>query len=342
MLGSGDGSQAYQRFTLRSTPLTYTGAATPSGLASTLEVRVNDVLWHEVPTLYGARPADRVYVTRRADDGATTVQFGDGRTGARLPSGRDNVKATYRKGSGAAGLVQAGQLTLLLTRPLGVRDVNDPVAPTGGDDPESRDDARANAPLTVRTLDRVVSLQDYEDFARAYSGIAKARATWTRAGLAHGIFLTVAGPDGAPVPESSGVFTGLLAALRGAGDPYVPVQVATYRPAYFRVTAVLTVDPDYDPALVTAAVAAALAAAFGFAAREFGAPVLLSQVLAVMQGVAGVVAVDLETLYRTGDSPALNPVLAASGPQPGTTAGAAVAAELLTLDPSPPALTVQT
>ncbi len=201
VLGSGDGSQAYQRFTLRSTPLTYVGATTPSGLASTLEVRVNDVLWHEVPTLYDAGPADRVYVTRRADDGTTTVQFGDGRTGARLPSGRDNVKATYRKGSGAAGLVQAGQLTLLLTRPLGVRDVNDPVAPTGGDDPESRDDARANAPLTVRTLDRVVSLQDYEDFARAYSGIAKARATWTRAGQAHGIFLTVAGPDGAAVPE---------------------------------------------------------------------------------------------------------------------------------------------
>ena len=53
--------------------------------------------------------------------------------------------------------------------------------------------ARRNAPLTVLTLDRIVSLRDYEDFARAFGGIAKALATWTWDGQRQGIFVTVAG-----------------------------------------------------------------------------------------------------------------------------------------------------
>ena len=51
VLGSGDASQAFQRFTLRQPPLTYVSASTPSGAQTTLEVRVNDLLWHEVPDL---------------------------------------------------------------------------------------------------------------------------------------------------------------------------------------------------------------------------------------------------------------------------------------------------
>ena len=64
ILGSGDASQRYQRFTLRQPPLTYVSAATPSGAASTLEVRVNDLLWHEKPTLFARGSQERIYVTR--------------------------------------------------------------------------------------------------------------------------------------------------------------------------------------------------------------------------------------------------------------------------------------
>ena len=35
----------------------------------------------------------------------TGVQFGDGITGSRLPTGTDNVQALYRKGMGEAGLM---------------------------------------------------------------------------------------------------------------------------------------------------------------------------------------------------------------------------------------------
>src|SRR5262249_37973727 len=47
VLGSGDAAKALQTFTLKQSPLTFVSAATVSGVDSTLEVRVNDVQWHE-------------------------------------------------------------------------------------------------------------------------------------------------------------------------------------------------------------------------------------------------------------------------------------------------------
>src|SRR5205085_11629324 len=75
VLGSGDASRAYQRFTLRQPPLTHTSAATASGTASSLQIRVNDLLWHEAPSLYGHGPDERIFTTQLSDDGKTTVVF---------------------------------------------------------------------------------------------------------------------------------------------------------------------------------------------------------------------------------------------------------------------------
>jgi predicted phage baseplate assembly protein len=161
-------------------------------------------------------PTERIYITRTDDDGKTTVQFGDGKTGARLPTGQNNVLAAYRQGIGSAGLVRAGQLGLLMTRPLGVREVTNPLDATGAADPESGDDIRQNAPLTLRTLDRIVSLQDYEDFARAFSGITKALATWTWNGQQQGVLITVAGPDRPSSLRHDALLTSLLQS--GFGD----------------------------------------------------------------------------------------------------------------------------
>jgi len=338
ILGSGDASKPFQRFTLRQTPLTYVSSSTPSGAETTLEVRVNDVLWSEVSTLYGHGPEERIYVTHTDDDGYTTIQFGDGRTGARLPTGRDNVEASYRMGIGLEGLVKADQLTQLMSRPLGLKSATNPAAATGAQDPETLKEARQNAPLTVLTLDRIVSLQDYEDFARAYAGIAKAAATWTWDGERRGVFVTVAGPKGAAVKQGSTLYTNLLTAMRKAGDPLVPLQVASYQEALFRLSARVRIDEDYQSTKVLAAVKQELRQQFSFGARTFGQPVVLSEVVAAIQQVEGVVAVHVDSLYRTGDPASPNDRLLAAMPQPG--AETVTAAELLTLDTAPISLEV--
>ena len=346
VLGSGDASQAYQSFALKQSPLTYVSAAGPSGAASTLTVRVGGgsgaraVTWQEVPALFGHGPRERVYVTSTDDDGTTTVTFGDGITGARLPAGQENVTATYRKGIGTDGLVAANQLSLLLIRPLGIKSVTNPIAPTGAQDRQTADDARQNAPLTVVTLDRIVSLRDYEDFARGFAGIAKALANWTWNGDARGVLLTVAGIAGAAVPAGSQLYQDLVAAIAAAGEPNVPVTVVSYRPATFTLSASIKVESDLVPDVVLASVAGMLTQTFSFDQRAFGQAVARSEVIAAIQAVPGVVMTSLTTFVRTDGKPEQNGYLPADAPRDGSDAKTVLAAELLALDTSPPTLTV--
>lgn len=341
--GSGDASAASQRFLLKQAPLTFVSAATPSGRAATLDVRVDGQRWTEVPSLFGRAPGEHVFALRQDDEQRTIVQFGDGIEGARLPTGRDNLRFGYRKFLGLAGNVRANQVTTLLSRPLGVRTVTNPVAANGGADRETRDDARRNAPLTVLTLGRAVSLRDYADFARAFAGIAKANAVWTRSGRARGIFVSVAGPEGAEVPQSSQAHVNLVAALRRYGDALMPLTVSSYLPRTFRVKARIKVDASYLPDETLAKAAAALRDAFSFARRDFGQHVSLDEVMAVLQGVTGVEGVDVDNLFRVdaGSVPPLVPRLFALPPQE-LPNGTLQAAELLTLDPGPLNLKVMT
>lgn len=333
-LGGGDATQAFQRFILRQPPLTHVSSADPSGALTTLEVRVNDILWHEVPDFFGHEPEERIYVTRLDDEGKTTVIFGDGQTGARLPTGQENVKAKYRKGIGLGGLVKANQLTQLLTRPLGVKDVTNPSVPDGAADAEKLAEARSNAPLTVLTLGRTVSLRDYEDFARAFSGIDKALATWTWFGEKRGVFVTVAGSQGAEVTDDSQLHLHLLNAIKAAGDPQVHVVVKSYQPRVFRVAAAVKIAPDFLPEIVLTAVDRKLRDTFSFARRAFGQPVHLSEVIGAMQSVPGALAVNVTELHRSDLSIDLEDRIAAAVPQAGAD-DEVLPAELLTLDPRP-------
>jgi len=333
VVGGGDASVAFQRFTLRQPPLTYTSSAVPSGVESSLKMYVNDVLWHAVDVFYGHGPEERIYITRRSNDGKTTVIFGDGVTGARLPSGLENIRATYRKGIGLGGLVKANQLSQLLTRPLGVKGVVNPLPAKGAADPEDLDDARSNATLTLMTFDRVVSLQDYEDFARAFPGIAKALATWTWKGQKRHIYITVAGANGALVNPGDELYINLSKAIRTSGNGPVSITLSSYKPVYFRITANIKVDADYIPEKVLQMVEAQLRSVFSFKARSFGQPVALSEVITVCQRVKGVVAVDVDNLYYSTDAPGPNDLLVANIPVTGS--DKVLAAELLTLDSCP-------
>ena len=331
VLGSGNASRSFQKFTLKQTPLTFVSASRASGTESTLEVRVNDVLWTEAPSFFGLDPDDRCYVTRQADDGKTTVMFGDGVTGARPPTGVENIRANYRVGLGLAANLKADQLNLLLTRPLGVKAVTNPKPSTNGDDAEPRDAARQNAPLTVLTLDRVVSLQDFEDFARAFAGLGKAQATWVWSGTQRLVFLTVAGADGGTLIETQPPLSNLLPALDAAREPMQPVQVGVFAPLQFKLQAKVLLQAGYLAEKVYASITSALLDNFSFARRSFGQAVTASEVLAVMQGIEGVAAVDLDALHLDGKAANLSARLPANIARWDETERRILPAELLTL-----------
>jgi hypothetical protein len=117
-------------------------------------------------------------------------------------------------------------------------------------------------------------------------------------------------------------------------DPHVAVGVHGYEPVGVRLAATIERDPLLLAEQVLADAEAALAEHFSFAQRGFGQGVPLSEVLAVLHGVRGVVSVDVDALY-TGTLPALNQTLEARVPVPGEDEASALPAQLLTIDLRP-------
>ncbi len=296
IMGSGSASTPNQEFTLKQSPLTYVQAPTPTGRQSTLQVLANGAAWSEVPSLYQQSSSAQVFATLNQSDGTTDVLFGDGVEGATLPTGQNNLQANYRIGLGSAGNVAAGAISTLIDRPLGVSGVTNPQAATGGGDPDSIDDIRSSAPQSVLTLGRAVSIADYQSYASTFAGIAKAYAMWIPSGPGRGVFLTVAGADGAALPPGNPTLANLVASLQNYGNPLVPITAVTFLETLFGLSADIAYDSAYNQPAVQAAVLETLTETYSFANRTFGQGVSADEVCAVIQAVPGVVAVNVTEL----------------------------------------------
>jgi hypothetical protein len=140
-------------------------------------------------------------------------------------------------------------------------------------------------------MGRLVSVDDYVDFARGFAGIAKAYATRISDGFAIRLHLTLAGQDGDALDPQSDLYHNLILALNRFGDPGLPLTVASRRLCFIVFAASLRIDPAYQFDDVAPQAEARLNDAYGFDQREFAEDVVLSEFVALLQSVAGVVAV---------------------------------------------------
>lgn len=344
-IGSGDATKPKQAFKLAKTPLTFITAATETGRASTLTIRVDGVAWAEVPSLADAGPEDEVFQLRIDDDGTHRVIFGDGRNGRRPPTGQLNVSASYRAGLGPEGELPDEAIIQLKTRPLGIRAVVNPSPATGAAAPETLDEARERAPQSVRVLGRIVSLTDFEDFARSFAGIGKAAATALWSGRERLVQLTV-------TPETDSVFDTASPTLESLGDAIASLRnpgprliLAPHQPKLFWLNAKITYESKYLAEDVEVALRDALARDFGFDARRLAQPVSAAEVVTALQNTDGVHAVDLDALdLYDAEAPEAEPGLAnvlPSRPARVTEAGKVLPAELLTILDAGVALTFE-
>jgi uncharacterized phage protein gp47/JayE len=316
ILGNGDGS-AFQTLKLKEKPLTYLPATDPEGLSSvesSLTVTVNRVSWEERPTLLGGLPNDQAFRTFDDDEETTFVQFGDGVEGARPPTGRDNIRARYRKGAGAHGNVETSGVERLIDNLPGVQKVVNPVPTAGGEDRESVDRIRSNAPASVSTFGRAISASDYAALALRYPSIGKASAVWiVRDPVTHEpvpqpyILLTVATAEGGDLSGETGLLARLRAFLDARRDPNIPLRIQDVTRVPIEVIAEIDVDDRYGRLATLAAAIARLdpvttpGAEPGFFAFErigFAESVHLSALYAEIQAAEGVRAVRITGLRR--------------------------------------------
>jgi hypothetical protein len=312
-IGSGDPTQRFQSFALKQSPLTFISDPSPSGTKSTLEVKVDSVTWKEVTSFEDLSKSDNAYVTRTDNHSVTSIIFGDGTNGKLPSSGYENIKARYRVGIGMAGQVGADKLTLLMKRPLGVKSVTNPLAATGAADPEELDSARQNAPRTVLTLDRIVSIKDYADFARGFAGVGKATAYEIEYEGERVMLVAVASSSGDTVDETDELYKNLKSAIESYKDPTARFILRSYNKMSFDVKAKILVSEDREFEDIQEDVKDALKEAFSFESRDFGQAVPLSEVVSIIQGVEGVEAVDVESLYKHESGPTLESIIRATG-----------------------------
>ena len=343
VLGSGDASKPFQHFTLKKDPLTHVSAATASGSEAALSVRVDGLEWEKKESLFGLTPSSRSYAVRISDDTKATVQMGDGQSGARLSTGPENVHATYRFGIGVRGNVRAGSLILLKKKPYGIKRVDNPVKASGGGDAEQLAGARENAPVTVLTLDRIVSLRDFEDFARTFAGIGKAASASLQIGQTQLVHVTIGASDGSEVDDTTDLYKNLFDAIASARDPLLEFRLDSFERRTFKVGAEVIIDETHEWEPVRLEIESALLNAFSFAERGFGQSVSAAQITQIVQGVQGVTAIDLNELYlvdangdRVGDllSMVLLANIARENPAAGPGIEEILPAEILVIDES--------
>lgn len=241
VLGSGDASLANQFFVLKKSPLTYTSSPTSDneqGVTSTLKVYVNGLLWKEAPTFYGAGNNDQIYIIRQNDEGESIVTFGDGRRGARLPTGVDNIVATYRHGAGKAA-PPAGAITQLVKPVKGLKSVKSPIDAMEGDDAESSDGIGNYAPKSALLLGRAVSIDDMEAVAAGASGVRAVTAEWRWNGVKQRPVVQLWYIGDENIKKDIGQ------KLRRLSDPTTPIAVDVAIPIPFTMSIDVETDERY-------------------------------------------------------------------------------------------------
>jgi len=191
------------------------------------------------PILLWRQPNDAIYVVRHDEDHQTFVVFGDGELGQRLPTGVNNVVATYRYGVG--GNVPANSITALEKPIKGVRKVFNPLPATGGKEPPTPEQQRREAPLSTLVLGRLVSLPDFEAETRRYGNVvsAKARWGWDDSGEDAVVQVWFATRDaGDPSAE-------LRSYLQGMAEPNARIHVIKAKPSSKALRIELEIDPRF-------------------------------------------------------------------------------------------------
>ena len=249
--------------------------------------------WNYTQYLVDAGPGDMVWTSYIDANGFTNIEFGDNINGI-VPATGLTVWATYTVGAGAAGNQSAGVVGTIVTGVDGLFIATNADGSyqssvmSGGADPETNDQIRANAPASFQTQNRAVSPQDFQSLVLSVPGVTAASVV---ANHSTSVTLYVLGPGFQP--PAGGMANDILTFFQGKTLAGVSVSVATPTLVPFNVGATASpvtvqVMPGYRQVIVLANIQAALTALFQPPTASFGQLVTLSLVMQTIMSVPGV------------------------------------------------------
>ena len=160
----------------------------------------NDGTWSAQQDLLASDAFARHFVVEIESNGVAQLRFGDGISGRR-PAAGAAFRASYRHGNGTRGNVGAGAIGCIVWPGEGIRRVRNPIAATGGVDPESLVQVRQFAPQAFRKQERAVTAGDYAEITERNVDVQQAACTFRWTGSWLTAFVTVDRKGGRPVDD---------------------------------------------------------------------------------------------------------------------------------------------
>jgi len=265
--------------------------------------------WTPVRDLLGSGPEDTQFVVEIDTNGTAQLRFGDG-TNGKMPVAGDHFHAVYRVGNGTAGNVGANCL-INCSAPVAAKSsilsCTNPIAASGGVDPETAAQIRRRAPQAFNTQERAITMQDYVNAVELNTQIedAAAQSRWT--GSWYTVFIAAEPQANAPLTKTlKRSLNQTVKAYRLAGrDTFI--EPPQYVPLSIALT--ICVDPDSFSADVRIALLQVLGscmlpsgqpAFFNPRNFELGEPIYLSPIYEAARTVPGVSRVTATTFEPQG------------------------------------------
>jgi len=149
---------------------------------SNVIVTINGVIWTKVTSFINATTTSTEYIIRPELDDTITIVFGDNVYG-KAPALGDTIIIKYVKSSGTSGNVYTnGTITTVdsaiydSTGALTTVSVTNTTSFLGGEDIETTEEIRYNAPRVFSTGDRLVTKEDFIAVLDDYAGVATSNA----------------------------------------------------------------------------------------------------------------------------------------------------------------------
>ena len=290
-VGVSDGS-SYQSFVLERFPVSISSDA-----SSNISITLSDgSVYSPVNNFLGSESDSKIFTYEVLSDERVKITFGDDISGE-IPSINSEIVVSYRVGTGSiTNSYGIGSLTRMTPTPIGVQSLFNPVQPSGGKDPESIRDAKINGPLSLRALDRAITLQDFEVLAAKTpgGGVKAARAV---AEEPYDVTVYISAEGQNPIPTgiwypSLDTGTGLIGAVGRWLNAKRPVATRLNVLAPTPVTPILSVEVTCNPNIlrneVILLVKESLLSMYEDISEHFGKGIPLSKVIQVIENTRGV------------------------------------------------------
>jgi baseplate J-like protein len=268
-----------------------------------------DEQWLPQRDLLGSDRFAAEFVVETELDGIARLRFGDGILG-KAPASKATLRATYRTGNGRAGNIGADTLKCMVTPLSGIEQVRNPIAASGGADPESMEQIRQFAPQAFRTQERAVTEADYAEVARHHPEVQQAAARFRWTGSWQTVFVTIDRKGGRVVDaDFEDEMRRFLGRFRLAGydleinaPVFVPLDIAVLvcvAPGFFGSDVKQTLLDIFS----TRDLSGGQRGFFHPDNFSFGQPVYLSRIYETAMAVNGVASVEVTRFNRFGKTP---------------------------------------